>query len=140
MANSVEQVLILLRDMAELWNLKKHEMFLSLKRDLALVHFLLSSFTKHYFTTSTHFINFQTHLTFFFLACIQATQVAHVVEEWVDQALHEKKEKESKRYTAQRTQAQTDKKLKETLSKLSECDKAKKNVEALIESTGRQTQ
>ena len=63
-----------------------------------------------------------------------------MVEEWVDQALHEKKEKESKRYTAQRTQAQTDKKLKETLSKLSECDKAKKNVEALIESTERQTQ
>ena len=57
-ANSVEQALILLRDMAELWNLKKHEMFLSLKRDLALVHFLLSSFTKHYFTTSTHFIDF----------------------------------------------------------------------------------
>ena len=46
MANSVEQALLLLRDMAELWNLKKHEMFLSLKRDLALVHLLSFSFTN----------------------------------------------------------------------------------------------
>ena len=37
-ANSVEQALLLPRDIAELQNLKKHEMFLSLKRDLALVH------------------------------------------------------------------------------------------------------
>jgi len=43
-ANSVEQALLLPRDMAELRNLKKHEMFLSLKRDLALVCFLPFSF------------------------------------------------------------------------------------------------
>ena len=43
-ANSVEQALLLPRDMAELRNLKKHEMFLSLKRDLPLAHFLPSSF------------------------------------------------------------------------------------------------
>nr|POF09847.1 hypothetical protein CFP56_73237 [Quercus suber] len=36
-ANSVEQALMLPLDMAELHNLKKHGMFLSLKRDLALV-------------------------------------------------------------------------------------------------------
>ena len=39
MANSVEQALLLPRALAELYNLKKHEMFLSLKRDLALVRF-----------------------------------------------------------------------------------------------------
>nr|POE70700.1 hypothetical protein CFP56_49090 [Quercus suber] len=38
-----------------------------------------------------------------------------MVDEWVDQALYEKKEEESKRYTAQKSQTQTDKKLKETL-------------------------
>ena len=43
-ANSVGQALLLPRDMAELRNLKKHEMFLSLKRDLALVRFLPFSF------------------------------------------------------------------------------------------------
>ena len=37
MANSVEQALLLPRALAKLYNLKKHEMFLSLKRDLALV-------------------------------------------------------------------------------------------------------
>nr|POF21367.1 hypothetical protein CFP56_43491 [Quercus suber] len=35
-ANDVEQVLLLRRDMAMPLNLKKHEIFLSLKRDLAL--------------------------------------------------------------------------------------------------------
>ena len=40
MADSVEQALLLPQDMAKLQNLKKHEMFLSLKRDLALVHLL----------------------------------------------------------------------------------------------------
>ena len=36
-ANSMEQALLLPQDMVELGNLKKHDMFLSLKRDLALV-------------------------------------------------------------------------------------------------------
>ena len=36
-ANLVKHALLLPRDMAELRNLKKYEMFLSLKRDLALV-------------------------------------------------------------------------------------------------------
>ena len=45
-ANSIEQELLLPRDMAKLWNLKKHEMFLSLKKDLALVHILSFSFTN----------------------------------------------------------------------------------------------
>ena len=40
-ANSVKQTLQLPRDMAKLCNLKKHEMFLSLKRDLALVRFCI---------------------------------------------------------------------------------------------------
>ena len=37
--NSVQQSLLLLEDMVDLRNLKKHEVFLSLKRDLALVSF-----------------------------------------------------------------------------------------------------
>jgi len=38
-ANTVEQALLLPRDMDELRNLKKHELFLSVKKDLALVKF-----------------------------------------------------------------------------------------------------
>ena len=34
------------------------------------------------------------------LTNFQATQAAHVAEEWVDQVLYKKKEEESRRYTA----------------------------------------
>lgn len=34
------------------------------------------------------------------LANFQATQAVHVIEEWVEQVLYEKKEEESKRYAA----------------------------------------
>ena len=61
---------------------------------------------------------------FSFLFLKQTTQAAHVVEEWVDQTLYEKKDEEFKRYVAQKAWAQTDKKLKKTLLKLTECDKA----------------
>ena len=63
-------------------------------------------------------------------------QAVHVVEEWVDHTLYEKKE-ELKRYVAQKAQTQTDKKLKETLLKLTKCYKARKSVETSIESIER---
>lgn len=47
MANSVEQALLRLRNMAELRNLKRHEVFLSLKRNLALVKILTP--TPHFY-------------------------------------------------------------------------------------------
>ena len=37
MADIVEQALLLPGDMAELWSMKRHEVFLSLKRYLAMV-------------------------------------------------------------------------------------------------------
>lgn len=40
MANTVKQALMLLGDMADLRSMKRHEVFLSLKRDLALVSLL----------------------------------------------------------------------------------------------------
>ena len=36
-ADAVEQSLLLPRDMAELWSMRRHEVFLSLKRYLAMV-------------------------------------------------------------------------------------------------------
>lgn len=48
------------------------------------------------------------------------------------------KEEESKRLVAQKSQAMTDNKLRETLLKLVEFDKARKSVEASIESLERQ--
>lgn len=44
-ANVVEQALLLFGDMADLRSLRKHEVFLSLKRDLALVSLSPSFFT-----------------------------------------------------------------------------------------------
>ena len=40
-ANLVEQVLLLPKDMADLKSMRKHEVFLSLKRDLAMVSHLI---------------------------------------------------------------------------------------------------
>ena len=39
MANALEQPLLLPQDMADLRTLKKHEVFLTLKRDLAMVNY-----------------------------------------------------------------------------------------------------
>ena len=77
-------------------------------------------------------------LIFILIIHTQATQAAHVVEEWVDQAFRDLKEEESEHYAAQKSQALTDKKPKETLLKLVECDKARKSAEASIESSERQ--
>ena len=41
MANAVEQTLLLPMDMADLRSIRKHEVFLGLKRDLAMVSFQL---------------------------------------------------------------------------------------------------
>ena len=117
--------------MAELRNLKKYELFLSLKRDLALVC-----------TPHTFFICRYTPSDVYLEAWLLApplsfekkkkkvTWAAHVAKEWVDQTLYKKKEKESKRYATLKTHAQTDKKLKETFLKQTECDKAWKSAEA----------
>ena len=49
MANTVEQALLLPVDMAELWSMRRHEVFLSLKRYLGMVCFPLNPF---YFPSS----------------------------------------------------------------------------------------
>ena len=43
-ANDVEQTFLLPKDMADLRFMRKHEVFLGLKRDLAMVSFLLPFF------------------------------------------------------------------------------------------------
>lgn len=60
-----------------------------------------------------------------------------MVEEWDDQAFWDLKEEESKHFAMQKSQALTNKELKETLLKLVKCDKARKSTEASIESSER---
>ena len=69
MADSFEQTPLLPRDMADLKSLKKHEVFLTLKRD------------------------------FYSIFSIQAVQASYVAKEWVDHALSISKEEESRRIT-----------------------------------------
>ena len=61
-ADAMKQTLLLLEDMADLWSMRKHEVFLSLKRDLALVSFLTASFFSLFF-----FIYFFLFFKIFFL-------------------------------------------------------------------------
>ena len=49
MADAMEQALLLLEDMADLRSMRKHEVFLSLKRDLALVSSLTALFFFFFF-------------------------------------------------------------------------------------------
>lgn len=52
--------------------------------------------------------------------------------------MSKRKEEKAKNYATYKAQAQSEKKLKETLAKLAKCDKAQKSVEASIESSKRQ--
>ena len=54
-ANSEEQALLLLMDMAELRNLKRHTVFLSLKRELVLVKILTPTPINFFFFLTIFF-------------------------------------------------------------------------------------
>lgn len=79
-------------------------------------------------------------LTLTLIVLTQATQATHMAEEWVNQAFQDLKEEESKHLTAQKSQALTDKKLKETFIKLAEYNKARRSAESAIERSERQAQ
>lgn len=112
-----------------------HEHFLSVKRDLALVRFPYI----HYFFNSLITVLFISPLLIISTSTIhtQATQAIYVAEEWVNQAFCVLKEEESKCSATQNSLTLTNKKLKKNLLKLEECDKARKSVEASIESSER---
>ena len=82
-ANAVEQSLLLPKDMADLKSMRKHEIFLVLKRDLAMVSFLL-------------------HLFFFFITSFpwQAIQAAFRAEEMVSSSHSMYKEEEGRQIAA----------------------------------------
>ena len=75
MANALEQPLLLLDDIVYLRTMKKHEVFLTLKRDLALVIF---------------------SFLFIYLFFTQVIQVAHMAEELVNNSHWQMKEEEGR--------------------------------------------
>lgn len=72
MADALEQPLLLPQDMAYLRTMKKHEVFLTLKRDLVLVSFFL----------------------YIFFLLPKAIQVTHMVEKLVSTSYKQMKEEE----------------------------------------------
>ena len=75
MANALEQPLLLLDDIVYLRTMKKHEVFLTLKRDLALVIF---------------------SFLFIFFFFTKVIQVAHMAEELVNNSHWQMKEEEGR--------------------------------------------
>ena len=75
MANALEQPLLLLDDIVYLRTMKKHEVFLTLKRDLALVIF---------------------SFLFIYLFFTKVIQVAHMAEELVNNSHWQMKEAEGR--------------------------------------------
>ena len=77
MANALEQPLLLHDDMDDLRTMKKHEVFLTLKKDLALVSVSIFIFLC---VPIISFYNFHSFIFFF----LNAIQVAHMAEELVN--------------------------------------------------------
>ena len=97
-ANALEHPLLLPDNMADLRTMKEHEVFLTLKRDLALVSFSFSllffffSFFFFFFLKCfNYFISFP--FFFFFTKAIQAT---HMAEELVNNSHRQMKEEDGR--------------------------------------------
>ena len=58
MANAVEQALLLLEDMANLRSLRRHEVFLSLKKDLTMVSLSINPLPPLFFASFLRFLPF----------------------------------------------------------------------------------
>ena len=92
-ANAVEQALLLPVDMADLRSMRKHEVFLSLKRDLAMAS-PLTIFLTFNITTIFSFFFFFNYLLYLFPW--QAIQAVYRVEEMVNNSHRQMKEEEGR--------------------------------------------
>ena len=94
-ANALEHPLLLPDNMVDLRTMKEHEVFLTLKRDLALVSFsfsLLFFFFSFFFLKCFNYFN-SFPFFFFFTKAIQAT---HMAEELVNNSHRQMKEEEGR--------------------------------------------
>lgn len=78
--------MLLPRDKQELKDIRKHEVFLSLKRDLAKVKLL------HQSLAFSSYVHFFLKVNVFSFLLLQAIQTSFVVEELVDHALSKSQE------------------------------------------------
>ena len=117
--------MLLPRDKQELKDIRKHEVFLSLKRDLAKVKLLHQSLA---FSSYVHFFKFN---VFSFLL-LQTIQTSFVVEELVDHALSKSREAETKRATSDKSLAEAEKKYKESLFRLAKAERGYKSANVTL--------
>ena len=123
-ADAVEQSLLLPEDMVDLRTLKKHEVFLSLKKDLAMVS--LSSYV--------FFFSFLLTAKF----PLQAILATFRAEELVDISHRQMKDEEGRRVAIVEAFKVAKKRLKESDAKLTEVERGRKSTKVALDGVERQ--
>jgi len=142
-ADTVEQALLLPKDMVDLRSLRRHEVFLSLKKDLAMVSpsislssfFILASFLPFLPFIASHFYFFLPR--FFPQQTVQATFRAKEITNFCHWQM---KEEEGRHNAAMEAFNVAEKRTNELKNKLTKVERDKKSVEAALDSVERQAE
>ena len=127
-AEALKRQLLLSKDMDALKHMRQPELFLSLKRDLALVS-SLAYFTKSGFLSS-FFLFFFFFLTYPFIAYVQAIHKVFVAKEWVKDAQNGVKVEANLCAEADRALGDAKQKNQELTTKLAAEGSAQRSAEA----------
>ena len=134
-ANALEQSLLLPQDMADLRTLKKYEVFLTLKRDLAMVRV----FFFFFFFLSIHAIlTLREFILISLLLFLKVIQTTHITEEWVDDAHKQMKEEEGWCIAAVDAFTLAKQRIKDLNVKLTKANRDKKSAEIALVGAKRQ--
>lgn len=125
MANALEQPLFLPQDVADLRTLKTHDVFLTLKRDLAMV----SLWTPYLYWIYIFLFHLKDSSWCFLF---RQSRQKNIVEEWVDDAHKQWKDDEAQRIAAIQTLAMAEKRIQDLNTKLAEVDRERKSGKATL--------
>ena len=131
LVEALEQALLLLKDMASLQNMRQPGLFLSLKKDLALVSFWSCLFNFMLSYPSPPFFLHNIPLLFF----AHAIQEVFMAKEWVNDACYEAKVKANLRAETSKALGPAEKKNKELNAKLTTKEKERRSTEAGLKNT-----
>ena len=134
-ADAVEQSLLLPKDMVDLRSMRQYEVFLELKRDLAMVSLFLCPFYCYIFIIIIIII---------ILNCVsypsQAVQANFRVEEMVNYSHWKMKKEEGRRIAVVEAFQVAEKSIKDLKAKLTEEEKERKLVAAALSSAEKQVE
>ena len=127
--------MLLSKDIADLKSMRQHEVFLGLKRDLAMVSLLLFFFLLLYlfiYSSLYTYIHIYIYIyTYIFFNCIsllfQAIQATFKAEEMVNYSYRKMKEEEGRRIAAVDAFHVIEKSIQELKAKLTEEEKERKS-------------